>query len=82
MRARPAVSGWSDVDALAPGLAVSIAAPNDPSHRIWGRGLGVAVTFHVGQVEAAAWMHPMLMEPCEAWPEIGPAASLDRDAVR
>ena len=23
----------------------------------------------------------MLMEPCEARPEIGPAASLDRDAV-
>ena len=27
-------------------------------------------------------MHPMLMEPREARPKIGPAASLDRDAVR
>ena len=27
-------------------------------------------------------MHPMLMEPREARPEIGPAAALDRDAVR
>ena len=67
-----------DVNALAPGLAVrpSGRPPIDPGHGVARLGLGVAVAFHVGEVEAAAWTHPMLMEPCEARPEIGPAASL------
>ena len=73
------------VDALSPGFREFGArdraevAPHDREERL---GVGVAVAFHVGEVDAAARLAAVFFEPGEARAEIGAAAALQRDAVR
>ena len=69
MRARPAVSGWSDVDALAPGLAVSIGGrPRRPRPRCSSGMNGRRAAGRKTCVLNCCWT----IEPLPCWRAVNP----------
>ena len=74
----------SNVDALAPGLAVPVAGRFSvicPDRGVQRLGFRVARTLHVGEVEADARPDAVLFEPGEVRPTVDAAPALDPDLV-